>query len=197
MPPPAYTGVAYSTHWAGLPILVPIQRLMTKQHPLLHAPARLLVLVLLALVGCGNIPDGHWLVTKVADGDTVTLINNAGESRTVRLIGIDAPERSQAFGQEATHYLVELVHRETVTLEADGNHTYKHNIGVIFLHDTLNVNREMIRAGMAWRYHYNDEPELLRLQQAAQEAKRGLWQMAHPMDPWRYRRLPERQKRMY
>lgn len=41
-------------------------------------------------------------VVDVTDGDTLTVEGSAGETVTVRLWGIDAPETSQPFGAEAT-----------------------------------------------------------------------------------------------
>ena len=37
-------------------------------------------------------------VQRVVDGDTVHVINKAGEKFKVRLTGIDAPEKNQPFG---------------------------------------------------------------------------------------------------
>lgn len=37
-------------------------------------------------------------VVGVADGDTITLIDNTNTQYKIRLAGIDAPEKKQAFG---------------------------------------------------------------------------------------------------
>ena len=54
-------------------------------------------------------------VSKVIDGDTITLEN--GEK--VRLIGIDTPERGQCYYKEAKLRLTELVLNKKVELEKD------------------------------------------------------------------------------
>ncbi len=37
-------------------------------------------------------------VVKVADGDSITVLDNTNIQHRIRLQGIDAPERKQAFG---------------------------------------------------------------------------------------------------
>jgi endonuclease YncB( thermonuclease family) len=46
---------------------------------------------------------GHWqgTVVAIADGDTLTLLDGAHRTHRIRLDGIDAPERKQAYGQRA------------------------------------------------------------------------------------------------
>lgn len=59
-------------------------------------------------------------VVNVTDGDTVTVLDAAKVQHKVRLAGIDAPEKSQAFGQRSRESLEELVADKTVIVE-----TYK------------------------------------------------------------------------
>lgn len=44
-------------------------------------------------------------VVKIADGDTFTLLVNGDEQVKIRLDGIDAPEKGQAYGNKAKEYL--------------------------------------------------------------------------------------------
>ena len=48
-------------------------------------------------------------VVKVADGDTVTIMDDSGKKHRIRLAGIDAPENNQSYGDVSTQGLVELV----------------------------------------------------------------------------------------
>ena len=48
-------------------------------------------------------------VVKVADGDTVTIVDDNGKKHRIRLMGIDAPENNQSYGDVSTQGLVELV----------------------------------------------------------------------------------------
>ena len=57
---------------------------------------------------------------------------------------------------------------------------------VVLLQDGRRLNRELVKAGLAWWYRkYAAEGEKLsQAEQEAREAKRGLWVEAHPVPPW-------------
>ena len=58
----------------------------------------ILCLVLLTLFGLrAEVLTGR--VVKVSDGDTITLLDATNAQSKIRLNGIDAPEKSQAFGE--------------------------------------------------------------------------------------------------
>jgi len=48
-------------------------------------------------------------VIKVADGDTITVLDANKEQHRIRLAGIDAPEKRQPFGNASRKMLRELV----------------------------------------------------------------------------------------
>ena len=48
-------------------------------------------------------------VVKIADGDTFTLLINGNEQVKVRIDGIDAPERGQAYSKSAKAYLSSMI----------------------------------------------------------------------------------------
>ena len=47
-------------------------------------------------------------VISIADGDTVTVLDATNAQYRIRLQGIDAPERSQAFGNVSKEHLADL-----------------------------------------------------------------------------------------
>lgn len=49
-------------------------------------------------------------VVAIADGDTLTLVDSSRQQHKIRLDGIDAPEKGQAFGQRSRRSLGELAH---------------------------------------------------------------------------------------
>ena len=51
----------------------------------------------------------------------------------------------------------------------------------------VNVNRELVVAGLAWRYRYARRPDFDKLETEARAAKRGLWSDPHAIDPWQFR----------
>lgn len=65
----------------------------------------------------GPAPELGWVVDHVIDGDTVIVVRD-GVEETVRLIGIDAPERERCGYDEARQFLVDIVLGEDVALVA-------------------------------------------------------------------------------
>lgn len=56
-------------------------------------------------------------VVSIADGDTVTVLDAEHTQHKVRLAGIDAPERGQAFGNVSRQHLAGLVFQRDVTVD--------------------------------------------------------------------------------
>jgi endonuclease YncB( thermonuclease family) len=56
-------------------------------------------------------------VVKVTDGDTVTILDASNTQHRIRLQGIDAPERGQAYGKKSGQYLSQAVAGKHVTAE--------------------------------------------------------------------------------
>src|SRR5690606_22767936 len=127
-------------------------------------------------------------VVSIADGDTLTVLDQSKRQHKIRLDGIDAPERKQPFGTRSRQSLAELCFQKSATVEAKGRDRYGRTIGIIRCAG-VDANREQIRRGMAWvfdRYVPGESP-LYRIQAEAREAKRGLWVDAEPIAPWEWR----------
>lgn len=76
----------------------------------------------------------------------------------IRLNGIDALEKSQAFGQKSRVHLSRLVSGKNVTVVYKSKDRYGRVLGTIFA-DSVNVNLEMLRGGYAWHYkRYDSTP---------------------------------------
>ena len=56
-------------------------------------------------------------VINVADGDTITVLDDTNAQHKIRLTGIDAPEKRQAFGNVSKQSLVEDVAGQFVAVE--------------------------------------------------------------------------------
>jgi endonuclease YncB( thermonuclease family) len=158
--------------------------------------SRIIVAVFLLLTlptGFGDTLTGK--VIKVTDGDTVTVLDHTNTQHRIRLQGIDAPERKQAFGNTSRKHLANLVAGKTVTVKWDKRDRYGRIVGIVYI-DGQDINLEQLKAGMAWFYRYYQKelsPENRKLYaQAEAEArgnKMGLWQDKNPMPPWEWRRL--------
>jgi micrococcal nuclease len=72
-------------------------------------------------------------------------------------------------------------------LRVAGKDRYKRTLAVVVV-DGVNVNLEMVKRGMAWRYDkYSKDAELLAAQEAAKAGKLGLWRDPQPVPPWEWR----------
>lgn len=88
-------------------------------------------------------------VSKVLDGDTFTL---RGESRRIRVWGLDAPEWDQRGGSAATETLHGLISGKTLSCSVVDIDRYGRLVGQCFLPDGRDIAAEMIRAGAASEY---------------------------------------------
>ena len=94
------------------------------------------------------ISEDYVAITRVVDGDTVVAGNE-----TIRLLGINTPERGETYYSEAKSFLESLVLNETVRLEygKDRKDLYGRTLAYIYL-GSLNVNSEIVKEGYANYY---------------------------------------------
>lgn len=116
-------------------------------------------------------------VTRVIDGDTFET--ETGEK--VRLIGINAPEISDIFGQEAKQYLSDLIENKTVDLQTDNisndRDRYQRLLRYVIL-DGIDINRKMISDGFAFaylKYHFSNSSVYKKAQIQARQTNKGIW----------------------
>ena len=126
-------------------------------------------------------------VIAVLDGDTV-LVSHDKKKTTIRLAGIDAPEKLQEFGPASRDALTALVLRKDVRVITRTVDDYGRVVALLEV-GRVNVNEEQLRRGMAWEYsQYHADKALMALQAEAQRARRGLWAGASPVPPWEFRK---------
>jgi endonuclease YncB( thermonuclease family) len=67
---------------------------------------------------------------------------------------------------------------------------YGRTSGDVILPDGMNLNQELVKQGWCcWYRKYAPGDRVLeQLEVAAREGKRGLWQDAHPVPPWEWRK---------
>ncbi|HHF1329388.1 TPA: thermonuclease family protein [Haemophilus influenzae] len=127
-------------------------------------------------------------VVKISDGDTLTCLTKGNKSIKVRLAEIDAPEKSQAFGQKSKKTLSDLVYQKNVRLSLKGKDRYQRTLAIVYYQDK-NINLEMVKQGMAWAYkQYSHDPIYLQEQENAQAKGIGLWADNNPIEPSQWRR---------
>lgn len=137
-------------------------------------------------------------VVSISDGDTLTVLDAGQRQRKIRLAGIDAPERRQAWGERARQFLGQRVHQRIVRIETGKTDRYGREVGKVWL-DGEDVNLALVRAGLAWHYRayareqaVQDRLGYARAEQEAREERRGLWSDPEPQAPWDYRAVARR-----
>jgi endonuclease YncB( thermonuclease family) len=86
---------------------------------------RLLIVIL--LVSAFSISSATTLAgrtVRVTDGDTIVILSEGNIQHKIRLQGIDAPERKQAYGKKSKEYLSESVAGRFVVVEYDEKDRY-------------------------------------------------------------------------
>jgi endonuclease YncB( thermonuclease family) len=132
-------------------------------------------------------------VVRVLDGDTVEIRTDTATPR-IRLAGIDAPEKRQAFGDAARQSLAGLCFGKTAEFHPRKTDKYGRTVATVEC-DGADAGLAMIRAGFAWHYktYAKEQPQAERKAYAnaedeARAAGRGLWRDAEPIPPWEWRR---------
>lgn len=127
-------------------------------------------------------------VVGVKDGDTFVLLM-AGREQVVRLAHIDCPEKKQPFGNKAKQFAASLCFGKYVTLVHQNKYDRnKRLIAEVILEDGRNLNKELVKSGLAWHFKkYSDNPDYATLETAARRQRKGLWADAHPVAPWNWR----------
>lgn len=133
------------------------------------------------------------LVVRVSDGDTIKVRDRCGNVRTVRMIGIDAPEKRQAHGLESKANLTTMVSGKRVYVRSSEKDKYGRDLGKV-IYSKLDINLEQIKSGNAWHYkaYEQSQSQMDRLAySAAENAARanlvGLWGGDEKMPPWEFR----------
>jgi endonuclease YncB( thermonuclease family) len=103
----------------------------------------------LFLPGVGAAQDFAGRVVGITDGDTIKVLRE-GRAETVRLQGVDAPEKRQAYGERARRFVADLAFERTVVVRATGRDRNGRLLGEILLPDGRSLNQELVRAGYAW-----------------------------------------------
>lgn len=133
-------------------------------------------------------------VVAVIDGDTIGVMHEGKEIR-IRLNGIDAPEKRQAYGEKAKGFTSEWLFNKTVKVVPKELDRYGRLVADIYI-DAQNTsgeyggwfNKMIVVSGFAWHYvKYSNSKELAEAQEYARKARIGLWKDPAPVAPWEFR----------
>ncbi|WP_010581940.1 thermonuclease family protein [Schlesneria paludicola] len=128
-------------------------------------------------------------IVVAIDGDTV-VAKTSSSTITVRLEGIDAPEKGQPSGPESREALRSLLVNKQVVLKTSGTDKYGRTLATILL-DGNNINLKMVSDGLAWHYkQYSKDEDLAKAEAEARTGEKGLWVEKNPTAPWDFRHPP-------
>jgi micrococcal nuclease len=149
------------------------------------------------------------IVTKVADGDTLTIRNGSSEAR-VRLLGVDAPELHPDGGVPPDHWAERAAaytrgrsEGKFVTIKLDSTQTrdrYERLLAYVYLSDTDLLNLDLVRDGQAYadrRFKHSLRSQFETAENEARKRGRGLWKdvTVEQMPQWRREWLREVEQR--
>ena len=146
--------------------------------------------ILLILTGIASADALTGRVVGISDGDTLTLLDASKVQHKIRLAAIDAPEKSQAFGNKSKQALSDLCFDKQASIKVVDTDRYGRTVGEVSCGAT-NANEAMVRSGMAWVYrkYAKGYPGLYKLEDEAKASKRGVWADPNPVPPWEWRKL--------
>ena len=135
-----------------------------------------------------NFKTTYYKVIGIKDGDTFVLLIG-GKEQNVRLAHIDCPEKNQPFGKKAKQYASNLCFGKKVSIL--GKNRYDRNkrlIAELILPDGRNINKEMVKAGLAWHFKkYSKDETYARLELEARKKLTAIWGDKNPVAPWDWR----------
>ena len=140
-------------------------------------------------------------ITRVLDGDTVDAIIE-GETKRLRLCGIDAPEKSQEYGTQSTRMITRMILtlNNKVTAHIVDRGRYGREIATLYaLHNgkTVNINIAMVEQGGAWlskkyfrgcQWGEQATHNAINFDKHAKQSRQGLWGGQNPTPPWVFRK---------
>ena len=133
-------------------------------------------------------------VVGVSDGDTITVLDASNTEHKVRLMGIDAPEKSQDFGNQSKRTLSNYIYQQEVSVEYKKLDKYKRKVGKVIFQGK-DICLAMIELGLAWHYKdyekeqsKTDRDLYSQAELKARNEKRGLWKTDNAIEPSIFRR---------
>ena len=152
------------------------------------------VLASVLAAGPADARDFDGRVVGIQDGDTVTVLDASKQQHRIRIAGIDAPEKAQAFGAAAKENLARLAFGQQADVRCSKRDRYGREVCNVYV-GARDVGLEQVRSGHAWwfrEYAREQAPEDRKVYETAESeargARRGLWHDASPTPPWDWRR---------
>ena len=127
-------------------------------------------------------------VVGVMDGDTLRILMQDRQELRIRLAEIDAPEKSQAFGDASKRSLSDLAYNKPADIHVMDTDRSGLIVGRVFI-GSLDTSMAQVGRGMAWANAKQlTDDRVSKLQFAARQKLIGLWaDEQQPTPPWVFR----------
>ncbi len=146
-----------------------------------------LTLLIACAVTAGHAAVFTGRVVGIADGDTLTVLDDDKRQHIIRLAEIDAPEKAQPFGNRSKQHLSALCFGKAAVVTPRTTDRYRRTVARVECEGT-DASSEQVHAGMAWVFdRYVTDRGLYVVQDEARVSGRGLWADSEPMPPWEWR----------
>lgn len=134
-------------------------------------------------------PSWAGVVTYVVDGDTVYVRPlSGGAARSVRVLGMDAPEICQEGGPAAREALQARIFQRRVQVQVQGTDDYGRELGIVYL-GPEDIGQWMVQRGYAWSYRFRQNPgPYAQSEHHARVLGRGVFAAPAPENPRDFRR---------
>jgi micrococcal nuclease len=125
-------------------------------------------------------PKEEAMFLRVVDGDTIHALVN-GEDQTIRMLGINAPEKKMPFSNESKLFLEQFVN-QTIYLQRDveDEDKYDRKLRYVFADEGNRfLNLELLELGYVSSYIFGEQTynkEILRAEEQARNLGLGIWQ---------------------
>lgn len=128
---------------------------------------------------------------EVIDGDTIRVMTADNVLETVRLYGIDCPEKGQDYGTLAALETEKLILNREVLVEVLDTDKYGRSVALVSAMNS-SLQHELVKKGLTWVYPKYCRialcEELYALETQAQKAQAGLWS-GQGIAPWQWRKM--------
>ena len=150
---------------------------------------KLTIYILILLVGwCLNAQTISGKVVSITDGDTFKLLLKDSTLIRVRLANIDCPEKKQPFSAKAKEFVSNAIFNKDVSIDMLKKDRYRRYIANVLYDDSLSLNYELVKNGLAWHYiKYSKDTLIQTFEDKARLHKVGLWIDENAVSPWEWR----------
>lgn len=127
-------------------------------------------------------------VVRVADGDTITVLNGS-RTEKIRLFGVDAPEKGQAYWKASKWFVSNKVFGKIVTVNRKEKGRYGRTIAQVTTSEKTDLGLELLSRGYGWWYrrYAPEEKSYEAAEKKARKERVGLFADNSATPPWKWR----------